>query len=756
MENTSWCLGESKDRIRKLFNKVELSISSYDTAWVAMITSPASHQTPLFPQCLNWLLANQHLDGSWGLPDRHPLLMNDALLSTLASILALKQWGVGEDQINRGLHFIQSNIASIQDEKQHLPIGFGINFPSLIEYAQNLGINLPIEATILNTMIQKREIELQRGKQRNSEGWREYQAYVSEGMQDSQDWKTIMKYQRKNGSLFNSPATTAAVFQRLKNAECLGYLQSVLEKFGNAVPTIHPLDIYARLCMIDSLERLGINHHFKEEIRSVLDDTYRFWVQGAEDIFLDPTTCAMAFRILRLNGYDVSSDPFYQYSEDKFAESLKGYLKDVSAVIELYRASQAIIHPDESILVRQSLWTKQLLKQESSPYRLYADKLRSYVDQEVKDVLNFPLYANLERLLNRRSMEYYNVEETRISKSSYRSCNLVSQEILKLAVEDFNICQSIHIEELKQLSRWVVEYRLDQLKFARQKLAYCYFSGAATLFTPELSDARISWAKNGVLTTVVDDFFDVGGSEEELVDLIQLVEKWDVDINTACCSETVKIIFSAIHSTVCEIGEKSVKRQGRNVKNNVIKIWLDLIQSMYKEAEWQRTKTVPTIDDYMENAYISFALGPIVLPALYLVGPKLSNEDAETHELNHLYKLMSTCGRLFNDIHSFKRESEEGKLNVLSLHITQGNGASTAEDAIEKLKGDAEEKRIELLRLILHEKGSLVPRDCKDLFWKMTKVLHLFYMKDDGFTSHEMYSSVKAVINDPVISLMNY
>ncbi|XP_068499357.1 ent-kaurene synthase TSP4, chloroplastic isoform X2 [Phaseolus vulgaris] len=751
MESTSWCLADSKEKIRKMFNKVELSISSYDTAWVAMITSPASPHNPLFPQCVNWLLANQLLDGSWGLPDRHPLLMNDALLSTLACILALKQWGVGEDQINRGLEFIESNITSIKDEKQHLPIGFGINFPSLIEYAQNLGINLPIGATLLDTMVQNREIELQRGTESNSEGWRAYQAYVSEGMLDSQDWKTIIKYQRKNGSLFNSPATTAAVFQRLKNAECLGYLQSVLEKFGNAVPTTHPLDIYARLCMIDSLERLGINHHFKEEIRSVLDDTYRFWVQGVEDIFLDPTTCAMAFRILRLNGYDVSSDPFYQYSEDKFGDSLKGYLKDVGAVIELYRASQTIIHPDESILVRQSLWTKQLLKQESSPYRLYADKLRSYVDQEVKDVLSFPHHANLERLLNRRSMEYYNVEETRILKSSYRSCNLANQEILKLAAEDFNICQSIHIEELKQLSRWVVESRLDKLTFARQKLAYCYFSGAATLFSPELSDARISWAKNGVLTTVVDDFYDVGGSEKELVDLIQLVEKWDVDINTVSCSETVKIIFSAIHSTVCEIGERSVKRQGRNVKNNVIKIWLDLIQSMYKEAEWLRTKTVPTIDEYMENAYVSFALGPIVLPALYLVGPKLSDEDAESHELNHLYKLMSTCGRVLNDIHSFKRESEEGKLNALGLLIAHGNGVFTAEDAIEKLKGTAEEKRTELLRLILHEKGSVVPRDCKDLFWKMIKVLHLFYLKDDGFTSNEMYSSVKAVIKDPVI-----
>ena len=71
-----------------------------------------------------------------------------------------------------------------------------------------------------------------------------------------------------------------------------------------------------------------------------------------------------------------------------------------------------------------------------------------------------------------------------------------------------------------------MESRLDKLKFARQKLAYCYFSSAATLYSPELSDARISWAKNGVLTTVVDDFYDIGGSEEELANLIQLVEKY--------------------------------------------------------------------------------------------------------------------------------------------------------------------------------------------------------------------------------------
>jgi len=79
---------------------------------------------------------------------------------------------------------------------------------------------------------------------------------------------------------------------------------------------------------------------------------------------------------------------------------------------------------------------------------------------------------------------------------------------------------------LSIICRWIVESKLDKLEFARQKLAYCYFSSAAILHSPKLSDARISWAKNGVLTTVVDDFFDVGSSEEEQVNLIQLMEKY--------------------------------------------------------------------------------------------------------------------------------------------------------------------------------------------------------------------------------------
>ncbi|KAG6763881.1 hypothetical protein POTOM_031325 [Populus tomentosa] len=300
----------TKERIKKMFYKIELSVSSYDTAWVAMVPSPDCPETPCFPECTKWILENQLGDGSWSLPHCHPLLVKDALSSTLACILALKRWGIGEEQINKGLRFIELNSASVTDNEQYKPIGFDIIFPGMIEYAKDLDLNLPLKPTDINSMLHRRALEITSwegsdfqaqsthalklglvgsallngavycslgasGGGKNLEGRRAYLAYVSEGIGKLQDWEMTMKYQRKNGSLFNSPSTTAAAFIHIQDAECLHYIRSLLQKFGNAVPTIYPLDIYARLSMVDALERLGIDRHFRKEIKIVLDETYR-------------------------------------------------------------------------------------------------------------------------------------------------------------------------------------------------------------------------------------------------------------------------------------------------------------------------------------------------------------------------------------------------------------------------------------------------------------------------------------------------
>ncbi|CAA6675083.1 unnamed protein product [Spirodela intermedia] len=264
-----------------------------------------------------------------------------------------------------------------------------------------------------------------------------------------------------------------------------------------------------------------------------------------------------------------------------------------------------------------------------------------------------------------------------------------------------------------------------------------------------MSDARISWAKNGVLTTLVDDFFDVVGSREELINLMQLVDQLEEDCEVNCCSEQVKIIYSALHATINEIGAKASAMQGYSVLGHIINIWRDLLRSFMKEAEWAAEKAVPTMEQYLANGYVSFALGPIILPALYFIGPVLSPGIIEDPEYSKLYQLVSICGRLLNDMQSFEREDKEGKPNSVSLLVLEGGGSLSVEGAKEELRHLAERNREELLELVLKTEGSMIPRACKDLFWNMSRILHLFYSRSDGFSSPtEMVGAVNSVIHN--------
>lgn len=90
-----------------MFNRIELSVSAYDTAWIAMVPSLDAPGTPCYPACLNWISENQLHDGSWRLPDRQTTVpIKDIISSTLACVLALKTWRVGEQQITKGIHIL--------------------------------------------------------------------------------------------------------------------------------------------------------------------------------------------------------------------------------------------------------------------------------------------------------------------------------------------------------------------------------------------------------------------------------------------------------------------------------------------------------------------------------------------------------------------------------------------------------------------------------------------------------------------------
>ncbi|CAI0557647.1 unnamed protein product [Linum tenue] len=740
-----------KERIKKLFEKSELSASAYDTAWVAMVPSPAvSPEKPIFPGCLTWILENQHDDGSWGLHSVHgggdPTLMKDALSSTLACILALKRWGTGDNHVHSALAFMERNSGSLADSSQQAPIGFDVVFPSMVQtLTRDFRLNLPLDAAQIDAMIRNNRDVALTGVDR-SNGRDAYLAYILEGIGSSHQARgNAMRFQRKNGSILNSPsATAAAVIHGHDDALSLGYLRSVL-RTTTAVPAVHPLEIQARLCLIDTVESLGIDRHFREEIELALDEIHRRWRQGEEEIFLDATTCAMAFRMLRLNGYPVSSDVFDRFTEVRFwSDTLEGYLKDERAVLELHKAARiTCLHDGEaSILGRQQLWTAQFLKQLA---------LDHHHCRDVNDVLRYPFHADLDILVHKRNAERYCPDNTRILKSSFSCAAFGGQDFQKLAVQDFNSRQSLHRKELQHLMQWLKEKKLDDTTLAKVKTRYCHFHGSTTFTEPELSHARILLCKHAVLVCVVDAVFDIDGTHEEQLNIVDLLQRWDVNGPKAeFCSKRVETIYWAIHGAICETVEKAFPTQGRSVMDHVVELWVEIVKGMLQEAEWCRTSTIPTLEEYMATSSITLGVAAFLLPAIYSAGHKLEDDVVRGPQYQRLFLLTTTIGRLLNDVRGFEREAQEGNVNAVSLRIMRRG--MDMEEAVEEVENLITTLTRQMVRLTTGEDNcGEVPKAVRLMFWRAVKGFFFFYMKEDLYhASTKLVKVVESVMNEPI------
>lgn len=96
-----------------------ISVSPYDTAWVALIENlqGSDAHTPHFPSSLAWISNNQLSDGSWG--DQQFFLVYDRLLNTLACVVALKHWDVHHDKIEKGAMINLGNSAYLCMVQSH-------------------------------------------------------------------------------------------------------------------------------------------------------------------------------------------------------------------------------------------------------------------------------------------------------------------------------------------------------------------------------------------------------------------------------------------------------------------------------------------------------------------------------------------------------------------------------------------------------------------------------------------------------------
>lgn len=97
---------EIKERVHAIKSMVgsmedgEISVSAYDTAWVALVEDIQGSGAPQFPSSLHWIANSQLPDGSWG--DHLLFSAHDRLINTLACVVALKSWNIHHDKCHKG------------------------------------------------------------------------------------------------------------------------------------------------------------------------------------------------------------------------------------------------------------------------------------------------------------------------------------------------------------------------------------------------------------------------------------------------------------------------------------------------------------------------------------------------------------------------------------------------------------------------------------------------------------------------------
>jgi halimadienyl-diphosphate synthase len=218
-----------------------IASTAYDTAWVASLPDPADPRRPRFPAAMEWLIGQQHPDGSWGGAISY---QHDRILSTLAALLPLirfHEYEAAHLALQRAQSYIWRNAHLLRSEVCEL-VGFELLLPALVRQAAQAGIQLP---AYLDVYAAERERKLTLIPPELMYSPAITLIHSLEFLGDDGEPGRMLMAQNSNGSIGNSPAATAYLLHLVENPAAVAYLHDCLASDGGAaVPVLHPCETY--------------------------------------------------------------------------------------------------------------------------------------------------------------------------------------------------------------------------------------------------------------------------------------------------------------------------------------------------------------------------------------------------------------------------------------------------------------------------------------------------------------------------------
>ncbi|TKY59376.1 (3S,6E)-nerolidol synthase 1 [Spatholobus suberectus] len=394
------------------------------------------------------------------------------------------------------------------------------------------------------------------------------------------------------------------------------------------------------LSMVDSIQRLGIEHHFEEEIEAILKREQlmlRVHSHQGND-YQELSEVALQFRLLRQEGYYIHADIF-----DKFWDS-KGKLKqtlcdDIYGLIALFEASQLSIEGED-----------YLHEAEESSRQYLNTWLSRYHDHPqvkfVADSLRYPI---------RKSLSRFTPTILQLENKGWTSS---LQELSKI---DTEMVSSLHLKEISAVSKWWKDLGLAKdLKFARDEPIKWYMWPMACLPDPRFSEARIELTKPLSLVYIIDDIFDFCGSIDELTLFTEAVKRWDMAAKEQL-PDYMKGCFKALYDITNEFAFKIHIKHGWNPISTLIKSWIRLLNAFLEEAKWFASGHVPKAEEYLKNAIVSTGVHMILVHSFFFMGEDITEETVTLmDEFPRVISTTATILRLCDDLEGDQDVNRDG------------------------------------------------------------------------------------------------
>lgn len=505
--------------------------------------------------------------------------------------------------------------------------------------------------------------------------------------------KSIAKKQQPNASISSHKLNhlilhNPSSFEGDDQAQVAEKVKSISERMRNLGE--NPLE---ELVMVDTIQRLGIDHLFQEEITAVLHKHYLGCFSqsnGVDCCSNDLHEVSLRFRLLRQEGYHISAHTFNGFlgQDMKFNEELR---KDTQGLVSLFEASQMSTQ-GECILDEANEFSKRILS-------AFLEELdESPTSLLVQNALKHPLQKTAPRFTAQNLL------------STLSTANGWRNELQELAKMDFNKARIIYHNEILHISNWWEKVGLaKELKFARDQPLKWHMWSLAALPDRSLSEQRIEITKPISFIYIIDDIFDVYGTPQDLSLFTEAVNRWELD-TLDMLPDYMKLCLKALFDVTNEISYRIWFKYGFNPKDSLQKTWTDLFNAFLAESKWFATGYLPTTTEYLEVATITSGVHVILTHMYFILGGEsntyLYNGRVLNKDNTRIISSMAMILRLWDDLGSCEDEDQDGHDgSYIKCYMNEHEGATNEvarERVVDLISGAWKSLNQELMKSPLH------------------------------------------------------